>query len=238
MSKDPFLRRIFTIYRLFREDRKELQNYLADEFATRVVHPSEYASGVVLDAGCQWGGFMEAFRRGGAASVIGLDIHHRPLVEGNVPAGLVGDMTQAPLADKSFDLVYARGVIEHVPDQLAFCRECHRILKVGGYVCISTSPWYAPHAGHDELRPFHTLPFGVAKWVSERVKGIKIQATDLAGLGLYPITIGRLKNMMLQSGFELTRMGDAFFERLDWLAYTPLGEILTQHVFVVGQRVQ
>ena len=242
MAAVVLLKHLYQLYRLGRkrfrspEDYMELMMYLTDDFATRVIRPTEYASGHVLDAGCSYGGFMEAFSKQGAACVTGLDLSLEKLQQGGVSRALVGDMTFSPFADGAFDLVYARGVIEHVPNQLAFCQECHRVLKSDGYVCITTSPWHSPHAGHPRLKPFHVLPFRLAKFLAEKTKGIKIEASDLRGLGLYPITTAKLKRILTISGFELIRSGNALFG-MDWLVSIPLlNEILLQHVFVVGRR--
>jgi len=236
-------KRLYHLYRLGRkrfrtnEDYIELMRYLAEDFATRVIRPTEYASGTVLDIGCSYGGYMEAFATNGAAGVVGLDVSPVKFKQGGVRNAVVGDMTLSPFADASFDLVYSRAVIEHVPDQLAFCKECYRVLKPGGYACITAPPWYSPNAGHPRLKPFHLFPFPLARWLSEKTKGIRIEASDLAGLGLYPITIRRLRRHMMETGFEEVRIGDGLLG-MDWLARIPfLNEVLLQHVFVVGRRV-
>ncbi len=235
--------RLYHLYRLGRkrfrthEDYVELMRYLAEDFATRVIRPAEYASGMVLDVGCSYGGYMEAFEINGAARVVGLDLSPVKFKQGNVRNAVVGDMTLSHFADGSFDLVYSRAVIEHVPDQLAFCKECDRVLKPGGYACVTAPPWYSPNAGHPRLKPFHLLPFPLARLLSEKTKGIRIEATDLAGLGLYPITTRKLRRHMVETGFEEARIGDGLLGT-DWVARIPiLNEVLIQHVFVVGRRV-
>lgn len=86
------------------------------------------------------------------------------------------------------------------------------------------------------MKPFHVLPFRVAKFFAEKTKGIRIEANDLSGLGLYPITFSKLKRLMKSSGFELVRIGDAVL-RMDWLTKIPLAnEVLVQHVYVLGRR--
>lgn len=43
-----------------------------------------------------------------------------------------------PIASSSIDLVNANQVIEHLVDPVSFIREIHRILKLGGFLIIST----------------------------------------------------------------------------------------------------
>jgi SAM-dependent methyltransferase len=45
-----------------------------------------------------------------------------------------GDAHRLPFADKSFDLVYCRYVLEHVAAPLRVLREAHRVLKPGGKI--------------------------------------------------------------------------------------------------------
>jgi hypothetical protein len=43
------------------------------------------------------------------------------------------DITEMPFADSTFDVVFCSHVLEHVPDDLMAMRECHRVLKPGGW---------------------------------------------------------------------------------------------------------
>ena len=57
----------------------------------------------------------------------------------------VGDATQMPFPDASFDKVLCSEVIEHIPDADAAVREIRRVLKPGGMLVISTpnrTSWY------------------------------------------------------------------------------------------------
>lgn len=47
---------------------------------------------------------------------------------------LIGDGTQLPLADNSFDLVICQAVLEHVRDPQSVVAEIERVLKTGGQV--------------------------------------------------------------------------------------------------------
>lgn len=68
------------------------------------------------------------------------------------------DITDAPLEDGSYDVVYASHVLEHIPDDRAAIAEIHRILAPGGFavlpvpiVCERTIEYPEPvesEAGH------------------------------------------------------------------------------------------
>jgi ubiquinone/menaquinone biosynthesis C-methylase UbiE len=53
-------------------------------------------------------------------------------LEGKRAELLVADGEALPFADRSFDLVYAHGVVQYTTDDRALVRECRRVLKPGG----------------------------------------------------------------------------------------------------------
>ena len=48
------------------------------------------------------------------------------------------DLLAIPCVEKSFDLILANHVLEHVPDDLAALREIRRVLRPGGYAILQT----------------------------------------------------------------------------------------------------
>jgi 2-polyprenyl-3-methyl-5-hydroxy-6-metoxy-1,4-benzoquinol methylase len=92
-----------------------------------------------LDIGCGNGKFLVKLRalgwevqgvefNAGAVEVCrasGLNVFH-------------GDLQSAGFTEKSFDMVSARHLIEHLPDPNSFIAEIARILKPGGYLYIRT----------------------------------------------------------------------------------------------------
>jgi 2-polyprenyl-6-hydroxyphenyl methylase/3-demethylubiquinone-9 3-methyltransferase len=96
----------------------------------------------VLDVGCGEGRFAAALIAAGA-QVTGLDVAEEPLRRarerhGELELALVGEAGPWPLADASFDLVWAGEVIEHVADTAAWLSELRRVLRSGGSLVLST----------------------------------------------------------------------------------------------------
>jgi SAM-dependent methyltransferase len=53
-------------------------------------------------------------------------------LKGLAPRFANADATRLPFADETFDVVYSSGVLHHVPDMRAACREAVRVLRPGG----------------------------------------------------------------------------------------------------------
>jgi len=80
-----------------------------------------------------------------------LDSDPRSLSYNPFPA-VGGDCRALPFASDSFDVVAAAALIEHLPDPQPFLAECHRVLRPGGALFI-TSPapffeWAATRIGY------------------------------------------------------------------------------------------
>jgi SAM-dependent methyltransferase len=125
--------------------------------------------GRLLDAGCGAGGTAISFAEEGAR-VVGLDLDARfrgsgtRLVDEKGVAGVTfvqGDGARLPFADGSFDFVLSHEVIEHVYAAEAYLLECHRVLRPGGILYLSTAPYLSLTGAHlPRLRvpiPVHLL---------------------------------------------------------------------------------
>ncbi|WP_408586295.1 class I SAM-dependent methyltransferase [Prescottella soli] len=77
---------------------------------------------------------------------------------------LHGNLAELPLADESVDTVVNFQVIEHLWDQAQFLRECHRVLRPGGELLVSTPNRITFSPGRDTpLNPFHTRELNAAE---------------------------------------------------------------------------
>jgi SAM-dependent methyltransferase len=110
----------------------------------------DFMGKLVLDAGCGFGRHAFFAARYGA-EVIALDSSAEAVasaarnVEGNMRAHVVqGDINRPPFKKNLFDLVYALGVLHHVPDPRASFLSLHSLVKPNGRLAT----WvYGPRQG-------------------------------------------------------------------------------------------
>lgn len=110
----------------------------------------------VLDIGCGAGGVdVSLVRDHGAGYVTGIDVEDTVLVHARSraeKAGLsdrigVAKVVPGPLPfpPQSFDVVFSKDSIVHIPDKHALMREVYRVLKPGGW--FAASDWLIGHDG-------------------------------------------------------------------------------------------
>jgi SAM-dependent methyltransferase len=130
ITQKPFLRRLYLRY--------------YDDYDAAVARSA--AGGVVLEVGAG-GGFYHQLR----PSVVSIDL--RPGAEVDVVASALA----LPLYNESASAVLLLNVLHHLPDPALFFRECERVLKPGGRVCL-----IEPCAGllsRRLIRPLHHEPW-------------------------------------------------------------------------------
>lgn len=96
----------------------------------------------VLDVGCGEGRLTAAAVQAGYAAV-GVDVAAEPLRraherDAELDVRLVSADGEWPLADASFDAVWAGETIEHVADTIAWLSQVRRVLRSGGSLLLST----------------------------------------------------------------------------------------------------
>jgi 2-polyprenyl-3-methyl-5-hydroxy-6-metoxy-1,4-benzoquinol methylase len=105
-------------------------------------HAATRASPRVLDVGCGEGYFAALLAQAGV-EVVGVDVAQEPLRRARerhpeLDLRLLPDDGGWPLADASFDVVWAGEVIEHVADIASWLSEVRRVLRSGGELLLST----------------------------------------------------------------------------------------------------
>ena len=124
------------------------------EEAARVLDGLEVKGKRILDIGCGSGAIAVMLVRDlGAAHVTGIDVEAPVCAAATRRADQAGlsdritirEVTPGPFdfPDKSFDIVYSKDSIIHIPDKEALAREVFRILKPGGW--FAASDWLIAH---------------------------------------------------------------------------------------------
>jgi SAM-dependent methyltransferase len=135
--------------RLIREKAflRRLYLHYYDEFDAAVARAAP--GGIVLEVGAGSGFYRETRR-----SVVALDLRPGANVD------LLGSALALPLRDKSTSAILLLNVLHHLPDPTAFFRECERVLKPGGRVCL-IEPYVGP-LSRRLIRPLHHEPWDEA----------------------------------------------------------------------------
>jgi SAM-dependent methyltransferase len=112
--------------------------------------------GRVLDAGCGGGGTALSLAEE-ASFAVGLDLEARFKDAGARlsreksianAAFVQGDGARLPFRGGTFDLVFSHSVIEHVASAEEYLHECHRVLRPGGVLYLSTAPYLSLAGAH------------------------------------------------------------------------------------------
>lgn len=100
----------------------------------------DHAPGSILDVGCGHGTFLALMANRGWAAA-GVDFDAEAVEAARRLHGLdvkIGTAETVVAEGKTFDVVTASHVIEHVPDPIAFLAACRRLLKPGGRLIVRT----------------------------------------------------------------------------------------------------
>lgn len=126
------------------------------EEVARLVAGTDFAGRTVLDIGCGAGGIdLALVRDHGAGYVTGIDVEDTVLARARAlvtEAGLdarIGCAKVAPgplpFPPGTFDIVFSKDSIVHIPDKAALMAEAFRVLKPGGH--FVASDWLIGHDG-------------------------------------------------------------------------------------------
>lgn len=153
----------------------------------------------MLEGGCGMGNYVSYYTARGF-NVIGLDFAQKALKTLRTRQPHVklcgGDVSRLPFADKTFDLYYSGGVVEHFEGGAEeSLEEARRVLKDDGVLLISV-PYYSP------LRRALT-PFRKDEW--RRVHESSIDGREvITGKKFfqYAYRAGEFENMLLGTGLK------------------------------------
>lgn len=109
--------------------------YGRDELCPRFVE-----GGTLLDVGCGAGGYLAAMQALGW-KVLGVDLSPHAARIARESYGVpvkVGTLETAGVPDRSMTVITMVHAIEHVPDPISHLRQCHRVLKPGGRLVLTT----------------------------------------------------------------------------------------------------
>jgi SAM-dependent methyltransferase len=136
----------------------EMHGLIEAEHLARYHWASACVSGLrVLDAGCGNGYGSLLLLEAGATTVTGIDIAQEAIEAARKRAVsgvqfVLGDISDLPFEDDSFDVAVCFEAIEHVHDQPRTLDELHRVLVPAGLLIISS-----PNRGvYQEGNPHHT----------------------------------------------------------------------------------
>ena len=146
-----------------------------------------------LDIGSGLGGVAYHLVKHYDMTVVGIEINPWMVKEASrrIPADianrlhfvLVTDSNDLPFKDKSFDIVYSKGVLCHVENKQEIFKECYRVLKSNGILIIND--WLSTTKG---------------KWCHDMQQLIKLE-----GLPLYAETIEGYLEQLTKANFKKVR---------------------------------
>lgn len=125
-----------------------------------------FFTGNLLDIGCGKMPYKEYILKNSVVNKYeGIDIEDALVYDNNIKPDFYWDGKTLPLANKTYDVIIATEVLEHVPDIKHFLNEVNRVLKKGG-VFFLTTPflWNLHEIPHDHHR---LTPFSLERHLKE-----------------------------------------------------------------------
>ena len=141
-----------------------VQSNWDDDLFRQAVLPHLDGAEALLDVGAGAGIVEQMNFKGLATRVCGIDPDPRVVDNPFLDEGIVGMAEQIPYPDRSFDVVTADNVLEHLADPEAVFREVYRVLRPGG-VFLSKTP--------NRLHYVPMLASATPHWFHERVNRLR-----------------------------------------------------------------
>lgn len=160
---------------------------------------------VVVDFGCGERPYEPLFKEFGS-KYIGVDILGNETADVQFEPG-----SPIPLEDESADLVLSNQVLEHVVDVPEYLAECHRVLKQGGLLILSTHGSWT----------YHPYPVDVRRWTSWGLRhdiecsGLRVESID-GCMGPLAYTTQLRLQLIRGALWKLGRVGQPLIHAISW----------------------
>jgi SAM-dependent methyltransferase len=142
-----------------------------------------YVTGRLLDIGCGTKPYKNLLGQY-VNEHVGIDLENTFRNESQID--ICCSAYDIPLENESFDCAFSTAVLEHLEEPELALRECHRLLKRGGYAIYSVPfIWHL----HEEPRDFYRFSKYGLKYIFEKV-GFEI--VELKPLSGFWVTFGQL----------------------------------------------
>lgn len=156
----------------------------------------------ILDIGCGTGATMDALKNYGR--VQGIDLSLLPLGYSRQRGHervLCASATSLPFPDRSFDLVTALDVIEHLDDDVAGLSEVYRVLKPGAPAVFFVPAFQALWGPNDD-QSGHKRRYRMAGFQSAvEAASLRVERISYANIAMFPpIWLGRKLLSLLGRG--------------------------------------
>ena len=140
--------------------------------------------GRLLDVGTGFGFFLAEMKDRGW-DVAGVEISEKALCYAQEALGLTmfrGPLEKVGFSENEFDVVTGFYLIEHLPDPIAFLKECHRILRPGGFLLLRY-PHTTPIKNMLRLLGIKNRLYDLPAHLSDFAPGMIQQSLEKAGFG-------------------------------------------------------
>ena len=177
----------------------------------------------VLEIGCGEGGNLLPFLDIGCI-VTGIDLSENKInlaktflqnhPNYNQLTLITDNIYNAAYLNESFDLIFMRDVIEHIPDQARFMHFVKLFLAPGGKIFLGFPPWQNPFGGHQQiinnrlfskLPYFHLLPASLYRLLLSLFRIKKATKEALLEIKETGLSIERFEKILKKEGYLIDR---------------------------------
>lgn len=124
---------------------------------------------------------------------------------------VVGEIERMPFKERTFDLIYSGGVLEHFENARIALHEYLRLLRPGGVIIVSVPNLVGVNA------MFGTKP----------LKGLVFRKSRRNGHIEQDFSARQFRKVVQESGFRCLDISPTFFNTFDCFPFWPLGKLLS-----------